>query len=542
MAEKARNTDHAEGKETAPSFEWLPRCSARHSSQQAHLVVHGQLVALRPLRVFLQKRIEDVGVLIELRFQGLFACCNVFSLDFLRTEYSAAEQSDDSKLAALRNIAAGIAETADKIHLNSFLYDFHLRHFFSFLTDNDADYPPMDLVASLRALTRFYLSPPKFTRSALVSQSVYIPVPFVVGVDMETVWNFVRVKSARYLMCNVDHRDNTSCVFTVSSTGKFSLAGGPISVRNALSEMSPEHAHIQSPKSTHHIRYVIVVPELSAQCISRTATRDSLPQKRQFIDVEYSRMAARQRNSLCLEFFLMRVDLSNSSPRDKSHFSCSEWAKIEADIKQVEDHAKMFLRSVFSRAFVDCHLPSLWGKIFSFGFLGDSLSDRSSSALHLSSSVPATQFADRRRKRSLPCLAPPYFSADSGFPLTQEQFQDLMELSPGRPVEELDASLKDIVKALNGVPNVWYRLFEHLRKCFPGSCFQLRMKDSAYLLVIDSHSQDHFLILSADFECQNRIQVVSFCRTADMFFTMFEKSLVSRCINAILVFLFENCR
>jgi hypothetical protein len=49
----------------------------RISSQHFHVLIDQNLVALSPIKVYMQKAVGNVTLLVELRFQDVFVCCNL---------------------------------------------------------------------------------------------------------------------------------------------------------------------------------------------------------------------------------------------------------------------------------------------------------------------------------------------------------------------------------------------------------------------------------------------------------------------------------
>jgi hypothetical protein len=92
------------------------------------------LISQKLIRVFLRKIIQGFSLIIEVNFHHNFACCNFFLTDIKKIVNSNSKGS--STLNCTDNIADELAEMtkfSTATHLNSFLYDFHLRLIFLYI-------------------------------------------------------------------------------------------------------------------------------------------------------------------------------------------------------------------------------------------------------------------------------------------------------------------------------------------------------------------------------------------------------------------------
>lgn len=128
----------------------------------AHIVVDDALVMLKPIRLFLQRPAHSHPLLVELRFQHLFAGCALYFADLppvalpshgtsltgqrvrskaASTSSSSASSSTSSGGAPTRMVemvSAGLIRELNtlrqSLQLNSFIHDFQLRQFASILS------------------------------------------------------------------------------------------------------------------------------------------------------------------------------------------------------------------------------------------------------------------------------------------------------------------------------------------------------------------------------------------------------------------------
>lgn len=154
------------------------------------------------LPVYLQRVFPEGLLLVVLFTHHTYLCCDLYvmhSSSLIRRSHSSPHQpsSSPSLLSNLSPFVAICCRIKDGLHVNSFLYDFHLRQISAnFLQDillsppSVSDngfpargeesmrrfYPPQTALFTLRALDQLYgLSGPKYARSRLIGCEVCIP-------------------------------------------------------------------------------------------------------------------------------------------------------------------------------------------------------------------------------------------------------------------------------------------------------------------------------------------------------------------------------
>jgi hypothetical protein len=142
-----------------------------------------------PDRMVLMKVVLGYALFIEISFKSVFACCNVYASSFgqadnrpydsLKACKTAEERNQvhrmrqlsidshiirwSSKLAVMHMQSA----ISSRVHMNSFIYDFHLREYARFLEDEKETYPPLNLLEALDFFEVYYPQAPKFASNLL---------------------------------------------------------------------------------------------------------------------------------------------------------------------------------------------------------------------------------------------------------------------------------------------------------------------------------------------------------------------------------------
>lgn len=150
------------------------------------------LVYLAPVKVFMSKMMHGFTLLVELQFKDVFCCCNLFLTYFRRVlpkayrlpehRLQTSDYVQDEQVS--RDFVEALAETSNALHVNSFIYDFHLRHFARFLLHADVDYPCFDLLKALRAFSRFFPRPPGYARNQLLYKRLEMDVNLDFRIDL----------------------------------------------------------------------------------------------------------------------------------------------------------------------------------------------------------------------------------------------------------------------------------------------------------------------------------------------------------------------
>lgn len=159
------------------------RTSNRQSSGHAHILIERNVIALNPVKVVLRKILEGFTSLIHVSFQHVFICVQLSLPNVPRLLESSRFSDgsygsfvggwDESKRVSNdlledpsvnRAVIKSLATMSSDLHLNSFTYDFHLRHFYSYVLRRRAIYPSIDFKSTLSSFTRFWPHPPPATR------------------------------------------------------------------------------------------------------------------------------------------------------------------------------------------------------------------------------------------------------------------------------------------------------------------------------------------------------------------------------------------
>jgi len=127
-------------------------------------------------KVYLVKVFRVGFLLVEAGVDGGFGYANLYTLN----QKTAFSQLSIEKEGGLKNDFRNLSLTTMKLfheecakfknytHVNSFVYDFHLRYFQSFLVDHKKEFPPLDFLEILRAFVRYNPSPSRFSRNRII--------------------------------------------------------------------------------------------------------------------------------------------------------------------------------------------------------------------------------------------------------------------------------------------------------------------------------------------------------------------------------------
>eukprot|EP00475_Leptophrys_vorax_P007809 TRINITY_DN14962_c0_g1_i6.p1 TRINITY_DN14962_c0_g1~~TRINITY_DN14962_c0_g1_i6.p1 ORF type:complete len:368 (+),score=61.62 TRINITY_DN14962_c0_g1_i6:117-1106(+) len=150
------------------------------------------------LRVVLRKIIRGFSVIIEVLFENSFVCCNFFLTDIpkslgwddMKLETVTPHFSDHTQ-ASMAVELSEMTKLSTATHLNSFLYDFHLRHLLTYLQLDRISLSLRDVLHSFREI---YFQPPPFSRNYAVWRKF--------SVHLSAISNQTNIRFYRYLCVN----------------------------------------------------------------------------------------------------------------------------------------------------------------------------------------------------------------------------------------------------------------------------------------------------------------------------------------------------
>ncbi|KAI9145638.1 hypothetical protein BKA69DRAFT_1048792 [Paraphysoderma sedebokerense] len=121
--------------------------------------------------VYLQKSFQGGVLLVEFSVGGMFACVNLYTVNRRYGRYRIRQPSPgfntpDYSRQSFKLFTEECAKFKNLIHVNSFVYDFHLRYFQEIL-DDISDSPPLNLLDTIKAFIRYNPTVAKFARSRI---------------------------------------------------------------------------------------------------------------------------------------------------------------------------------------------------------------------------------------------------------------------------------------------------------------------------------------------------------------------------------------
>ncbi|XP_028404501.1 KICSTOR complex protein SZT2-like [Dendronephthya gigantea] len=163
----------------------------------------------KKLHYYLQKTIDgskdtekyayDGGImLVELAYEGCHFCVKLYVF-----ESSRLLSSDNFNQQEKASFLAECSKVRDLTHLNSFSYDFHLRHVQHFLMEKRPKGFPkgFKLTSMLSNLMNVFIYPPKFSWNHICKGQLSLPLP---NLSRETVYNYIVEHCSRYNLSTVE--------------------------------------------------------------------------------------------------------------------------------------------------------------------------------------------------------------------------------------------------------------------------------------------------------------------------------------------------
>jgi hypothetical protein len=109
----------------------------------------------------------------------------------------------------------GLIHNCESVHLNSFTYDFHIRHFVTYTLNATVPYPSFNLHHTLTAFKRVYSTPPTHARDLVVRKRCTMALSSTVQ-DNAHFFTYFAQHAKRYeTIGNVAHRRGDLAVITI---------------------------------------------------------------------------------------------------------------------------------------------------------------------------------------------------------------------------------------------------------------------------------------------------------------------------------------
>jgi hypothetical protein len=121
--------------------------------------------------IYLQKIMYGGVLILELGFDGIFAFVDLYVSDGKSNKKGNIKENTNRRLF-LQNVT----RLKDSLHMNSFLHDFHLRHFLTFLQNPSVEYPRFDIIDLLNNFHQYFESPPHYSKGLLIKNQLTFDV------------------------------------------------------------------------------------------------------------------------------------------------------------------------------------------------------------------------------------------------------------------------------------------------------------------------------------------------------------------------------
>jgi hypothetical protein len=172
-------------------------------------------ISVKSAHVFLHKQVLGYTLILHVHFQDCFACCTSFLTRFPQLLPSSASSSnlslrrrhknmppfpveDEKDEETLIKFNKSLALVMDQLDTNAFSYDFHLRQFYSYLTDAHSDLPPFHVLQMMLGFQRVYgFSPAAYARNHLVTGSFEVPLSGSIS-DQREFLKYLSTKAGDY--------------------------------------------------------------------------------------------------------------------------------------------------------------------------------------------------------------------------------------------------------------------------------------------------------------------------------------------------------
>lgn len=293
------------------------------SSEHPHIMLEEKVVALTPVKVYLHKDIRGFTLILQICFQDIFTCCNLSLAPTSRHIHTSNRgkkgprtKNSGSKLRECTadfirdeqfnfEVVKKCIQACDSIHLTSFAYDFHLRHFATYMLDPMAPYPTFNLEDSISALVRFFPYPPGHARNQLIQECFMIPLFNKVS-DPADFFAYLANDASKYGIGKSTRPQSTPMIYIASSEN-----GESFGSRTILSDND-------SADPSMYVFVAFLAKDASAEKKRRS---DSLSDDAHHIPLHFLEDDEMDTDGLMLQCYVMRVDRNNISPFDQPHFT-----------------------------------------------------------------------------------------------------------------------------------------------------------------------------------------------------------------------------
>ncbi len=427
-------------------------------------------------KVYMQRVFRGGLLLVVLGFRDFFVTCDLYFMHSLRTSaaglynlYLELETSSQPSASGAKELSLITQQTElilnpkklyrqlkmfsdecnklkDHLHMNSFVYDYHLRQIQHFLlaAPSKAPYPPLELVHMLQSLVRYHHAPPKYARNQILQHSFAIDLQELTVLSPLELFSFVAERAELYGVANLHEHGIKPAIYFSATTPN--LVPHYMSLTAQLN--NDEHPFIYTV-----IAFVVPPPASDDKkrkqiCLDvfiiRTNTNTIFPQLASSVG---------QVSSLLSNTATLNPNKSSADP-GAAHTSqiMSELATSPGTQLQLNEtimqkallKAKEQLVEVIQQAVMHSERDIMWNLLFG-------------------------------QQIGSPSLTAPQQG------LTEAQFHNLMRLIYCRHIEELDPQLTELIRT----PLPWLELVPHLTVLYSPRVRQYRVGQLLHLFILN---------------------------------------------------------
>jgi hypothetical protein len=428
-------------------------------------------------KVYMQRVFRGGLLLVVLGFRDFFVTCDLYFMHSLRTSaaglynlYLELETSTLPHASGAKEVSLITQQTElilnpkklyrqlkmfsdecnklkDHLHMNSFVYDYHLRQIQHFLlaAPSKAPYPPLELVHMLQSLVRYHHAPPKYARNQILQHSFAIDLQELTVLSPLELFSFVADRAELYGVANLHEHGIKPAIYFSATTP--ALVPHYMTLTAQLN--NDEHPFIYTV-----IAFVVPPPASDDKkrkqiCLDvfiiRTNTNTIFPQLASSVG---------QVSSLLSNTAALNPAKSSAEPGSAhttqimSELATSPGTQLqlnESIMQKALLKAKEQLVEVIQQAVMHSERDIMWNLLFGQQVVG----------------------------------SPSLSGAQQG--LTEAQFHSLMRLIYCRHVEELDPQLTELIRT----PLPWLDLVPHLTVLYSPRVRQYRVGQLLHLFVLN---------------------------------------------------------
>lgn len=408
-----------------------------------------------------------------------------------------------SDLQVASSVYSRLLEMSRCLHSSSFLYDFHLRHFASFVMDPTAAYPRMDLLDQLAAFYAFYPMAPLHARNQVVRREFNVTLPVDIAAPND-FFAYLAKNANKYGLGSLAHRGLEQVVF-LSSAPQTKTNGGAVGdgPTQTQTQAQAQQTTPDPRRTTSGSRAVLVgspmiassIAPLSASTASSpsnpfiylfvafllpTAAPPSAPPSRYASpepfgtgddtnnETDGEEATAKQQNEIKMQYYIMRIDPHHRTPSLHAHppsngapvaiasaarpvkSASVQWEELyDVLVSQVAVNAEKTIHRLCQKSLLHYQRDRVWHRLVH----GGDTSEASGITVHID--------------------------------MSELDFEILRALTFRRPLHAIDAQLVELhtLGVVHGLPNLCHLFVTHLIKVYYGRIRQFTWRGSRHVLI-----------------------------------------------------------